>query len=79
MTSSKEHHFESLRRNRPAPAELPALDHDWTTYADRRAKFIEVLELVGGKAIVARDACTTSTSSWLDLPQICSRHRKSLR
>jgi L-lactate dehydrogenase complex protein LldG len=53
--SSRDAILESLRRNRPAPAELPELNCDWTTYADPRAKFIEVLEAVGGKAIVARN------------------------
>jgi L-lactate dehydrogenase complex protein LldG len=55
MPSSKELILESLRHNRPAPSELPTVNRDWTTYADRCAKFIEVLELVGGQAIVARD------------------------
>ncbi len=53
--SSKDAILESLRRNRPAPAELPDLDRAWTTYHDPQAKFIEVLEAVGGKAIVAHD------------------------
>src|SRR4029078_6831943 len=52
--SSRDAILDSLRRNRPAPAELPGLDHAWTTYDDTRAKFIEVLEAVGCKAIVAR-------------------------
>lgn len=48
--------LESVKRNRPAAAELPLFEgHTWTTYPDPRAKFIEVLELVGGKIIVARD------------------------
>ena len=51
--SSKDTILESLRRNRPAPAELPNLNCAWTTYNDARAKFIEVLEAVGGKAIIA--------------------------
>lgn len=55
MPSSKEQILQSLRSNRPAPAELPSLEREWTTYADRRAKFIEVLEFVGGQTIVARD------------------------
>src|SRR5436190_8220623 len=53
--SSKDTILESLRRNRPAPAELPSLNYAWTNYDDPRAKFTEVLEAVGGKAIVARD------------------------
>jgi L-lactate dehydrogenase complex protein LldG len=51
--SSKDTILESLRRNRPAPAELPDLNCAWTTYNDARAKFSEVLEAVGGKAIIA--------------------------
>ena len=47
--------LDSVRRNRPAAAPLPALDHAWTTYADRRAQFIAVLESVGGQAAVVRD------------------------
>jgi L-lactate dehydrogenase complex protein LldG len=53
--SSRETILQSLRRNRPAPAELLVLDCAWTTYADPKAKFIEVLESVGGKAIVAHN------------------------
>ncbi len=52
--SSKDAILSSLRRNRPASAEMPALDHAWTAYDDPRAKFIEVLEAIGGKVIVAR-------------------------
>lgn len=55
MPSSKDHILQSLRRNRPATAELPTVAHAWTTFADSYAKFAEVLELVGGKAIRARD------------------------
>jgi L-lactate dehydrogenase complex protein LldG len=55
MMSSRDTILQSLRRNRPASAELPDLNHPWTTYDDPREKFIEVLEAVGGKAIVVRD------------------------
>lgn len=54
--SSKEAILDSVRRNRPALAELPTLDHAWTTYGDRRAKFVEMVEAVGGRVMVARDA-----------------------
>jgi L-lactate dehydrogenase complex protein LldG len=54
LMSSRDTILESLRSNRPAPAELPLLNYAWTTYADPQAKFIEVLEAVGGTAIVAR-------------------------
>jgi len=52
--TSRDTILESLHRNRPAPANLPSLDERWTTYADPRAKFIEVLEAVGGRSIVAK-------------------------
>src|SRR5438034_11395930 len=55
LVTSKEAILNSIRRNRPAPTDLPELNRVWTTYRDPRAKFIEVLEAVGGKAIVARD------------------------
>jgi L-lactate dehydrogenase complex protein LldG len=53
--SSKETILKSIRRNRPESSDLPELAHEWTTFDDRRAKFIEVLEAVGGAAIIARD------------------------
>ena len=43
----------AIRRNRPAEVELPSLTGEWTTYADRRQRFVEVLEAVGGTAIIA--------------------------
>ena len=55
MTTSKTEILAAIRRNRPAPLELPALRGDWTTYADRRQQFINVLQAVGGQALVARD------------------------
>jgi L-lactate dehydrogenase complex protein LldG len=54
-TSSKRVILDAVRRNRPAAADIPSLEHEWTTYADPRAKFIEVLESVGGRALVARN------------------------
>ncbi|HEY2761983.1 MAG TPA: LUD domain-containing protein [Pirellulales bacterium] len=72
MPTSKETILEALRRNRPpAAAELPTLDCQWTTHADRRAKFIEVLELVGGQAIMARDSAHLN-EQLLQLPQFQS-------
>ncbi len=69
--SSKATILEALRRNRPSPSELPVLDEAWTTYDDRRAKFIEVLEAVGGQALVARDA--SELRAQIDrLPQVVS-------
>jgi L-lactate dehydrogenase complex protein LldG len=56
MTTSKSLILQALRCNRPAAAPLPALVHDWTTYADRRSQFVAVLESVGGQAVIARNA-----------------------
>src|SRR5262245_15059281 len=53
--SSKETILKSIRRNRPESSDLPELAHEWTTFDDRRTKFIEVLEAVGGAAIIARN------------------------
>lgn len=74
MASSKSDILDSLRRNLPAAAELPIVAHDWTTFADRRAKFIEVLEFVGGQAIVARDP-DELREQISQLPQVASAHK----
>jgi L-lactate dehydrogenase complex protein LldG len=71
MGSSKGDILDSLRRNRPAAAELPIVAHNWTTFADRRAKFIEVLEMVGGQAIVASNA-DDLRGQLAQLPQLAS-------
>src|SRR6188768_679285 len=72
--SSRDAILESLRRNRPAPAELPELNCAWTTYTDPRAKFIEVLEAVGGKAIVAQSVADLN-DQLRTLPQLSTAQR----
>jgi L-lactate dehydrogenase complex protein LldG len=72
--SSKETILDAIRQNRPAPAELPDLNRAWTTYSDPRAKFIEVLEAVGGKAIVVRNV-TELNSQLQKLPQLPSAQK----
>jgi L-lactate dehydrogenase complex protein LldG len=74
MASSKCDILDSLRRNRPSAAELPIIAHDWTTFADRRGKFVEVLDLVGGKAIVARDV-DDLREQVSQLPQVASAQK----
>lgn len=69
MASSRESILDSIRRNRPATAERPDLAREWTTYADPRAKFIEVLEFVGGRTIVARDVADLN-EQLRQLPQV---------
>ncbi|MCI0332251.1 MAG: lactate utilization protein [Planctomycetes bacterium] len=54
MTTSNEEILDAIRRNRPAPIELPSVTGEWTTYADCRQQFVEVLQAVGGQAIIAR-------------------------
>jgi L-lactate dehydrogenase complex protein LldG len=54
MTTGKGQILAAIRRNRPPAAELPALQREWTTYADRLAQFIATLEAVGGQALIAR-------------------------
>jgi L-lactate dehydrogenase complex protein LldG len=72
--SSKDTILDSLRRNRPAPAELPDLNREWTTYNDARAKFIEVLEAVGGKAIIASDVADLN-NQLQKLPQLSTAQK----
>jgi L-lactate dehydrogenase complex protein LldG len=72
--SSKDSILESLRRNRPGPSELPDVNHAWTTYDDPRAKFIEVLEAVGGKAITARNAADLN-DQLRKLPQLSTAQK----
>ena len=52
MQSSKAEILTAIRRNRPAPVELPPLTGAWTTYADRRQQYVDVLEAVGGQALI---------------------------
>src|SRR3954451_19733869 len=72
--SSKDIILEAVRRNRPAAAELPNLDRAWTSYSDPRAKFIEVLEAVGGKAIVAKDIAHLN-DQLQTLPPLSTAHK----
>lgn len=53
--ASKHEILQAVRRNQPAACELPIVAHEWTAFADPRGKFVEVLELVGGSALLARD------------------------
>lgn len=55
MSASKQTILDAIRRNRPAESPLPELRGAWTTYEDRRAQFIEVLQSVGGQARVVKD------------------------
>jgi len=76
--SSREMILDAVRRNRPSTAALPAVEHAWTTYADPRAKFMEVLDFVGGKTIVARDLADLY-SQLANLPQMMSAQKIASR
>jgi len=55
MSQSKAAILASIRSNRPTTSDLPDLHHAWTTYADRQRQFVEVLQSVGGQALVTRN------------------------
>ena len=55
MPTAKDTILAAARRNRPAECAAPDLNAAWTTYADRRRQFIDVLTAVGGQAIGVRD------------------------
>lgn len=55
MPSAKESILSAIRRNVPAACAAPALTGGWTTYADRRQQFVDVLTAVGGQAINVRN------------------------
>lgn len=55
MPTAKDSILTSIRRNRPAECAAPDLHAAWTTYADRRQQFVDVLTAVGGQAISVRD------------------------
>lgn len=51
--SSKREILAAIRRHSLDDAPLPSLERDWITYADRRQRFREVLESVGGRCLDA--------------------------
>jgi len=66
--------LKALRATQVPDVALPALDHQWTTYADPPAQFAQVLEAVGGFAIdVAGDASLTAALEQLEAFQQASR------
>jgi L-lactate dehydrogenase complex protein LldG len=52
MSTAKDSILTAIRRNRPVACAAPDLSQGWTTYADRRQQFIDVLSGVGGLPIV---------------------------
>jgi L-lactate dehydrogenase complex protein LldG len=74
MTPSKDTILKAIRGSRPAAAELPGLDELWTTYADRRAQFVDVLRAVGGQALFANNR-TELDDQLRRLPIYASAHK----
>lgn len=66
--ASKEEILRSVRAHRPPPADLPDLARGWTTYADRRRQFAEVLGSVGGRCVFA-DGPGGANAALARLPQ----------
>jgi L-lactate dehydrogenase complex protein LldG len=58
MSSSKQTILEAIRKHRPPAAAAPDLNQAWTTCANPREHFAEVLQSVGGQArfVSGRDA-----------------------
>lgn len=52
---SKDAILAAVRRNRPADCPAPELQQAWTTYSDRRERFVEILTAVGGQAFAVPD------------------------
>ncbi|MEX0643068.1 MAG: LUD domain-containing protein [Pirellulales bacterium] len=55
MPTTRDSILSAVRRNRPAKCAAPDINADWTTYADRRQQFVDVLTAVGGQAVYVRD------------------------
>lgn len=56
MSNCKSEILTAIRRNRPPEVELPAVDGNWTTYADRLQQFKTVLEAIGGQLLAGTRA-----------------------
>ncbi len=53
--SSRDTILKRVRANQPAPLELPSHLTHGVTFADPRAQFLTVLEMVGGRGVVVED------------------------
>ncbi|TWT61216.1 LutC/YkgG family protein [Rubinisphaera italica] len=55
MTSSRDEILATIKKNQPAPTELPSLDQDWIRYDDPLLQFETVLNSVGGRVLQAEN------------------------
>jgi L-lactate dehydrogenase complex protein LldG len=74
MLSAKDSILAAIRRNRPAACDAPEFDAAWTTYADRRQQFSDVLTAVGGQAIGVGDMAELN-SQLNRLPAYVNAHK----
>jgi L-lactate dehydrogenase complex protein LldG len=74
MSAAKDEILTAIRRSRPAACDVPRLDGAWTTYADRRQQFVDVLTAVGGRAFGVRDLTELNTQL-RQLPAYTSAHK----
>ena len=61
MANSRVSILQRVRQHQPAVEPLPNLQEDWIRYDDVRAKFVEMLEAVGGSAIEVPNITAAST------------------
>jgi L-lactate dehydrogenase complex protein LldG len=74
MPVAKDSILAAIRRKRPAASAAPELSGDWTTYANRRQQFVDVLTAVGGQAIEVRDIAELN-AGLNQLPAYTNAHR----
>src|SRR5262245_38221842 len=74
MPSNKDAILSAIRRNRPAACAAPELTAAWTTYADLRQQFIDILTAVGGQAVNVRDLAELN-AHLNQLPAYTSAHK----
>jgi L-lactate dehydrogenase complex protein LldG len=74
---SKRTILDAIRRHAPPVAPLPELTREWIRYEDPRKQFAAVLESVGGRCVVVRDAHDANCElaalpAYQEAKQICS-------
>ncbi|HCS51400.1 LUD domain-containing protein [Rubinisphaera sp.] len=55
MTSSRDEILATIKKNQPAPTELPSLNQDWIQYVNPLLQFETVLNSVGGRLLQAEN------------------------
>lgn len=60
--NSRQAILDAVRKSSPPAVELPELSGNWTTYAEPKAQFRQVLEAVGGRAIEVEGPAAMETA-----------------